>query len=179
MSLILPSRQAESLRNTSDTRPLKPAGQWEGTIESAEVRTGPPINNKTGDMLKGFVGPEARRLTITIGDNKPLDGQQDVGGQKEFLDIVLEDGPYSLRETAYDDIPDEAWQLQRSARIVANLAVARGEITMADEENARVNDDFLDKLEEGDYVGETIRYAIYHRKGRDKVVRAEIEQFLA
>lgn len=174
MSLVIPVRQAESLRNTERT--LKPAGTWKGTMEAFDVRELP--RNKEGELFKGYVGPEGRRLSITIGNNTPLDGQGDVGGQKEFVDICIEDGPYSLDSTPYDAIPDEAWQLKASARVLANLASALGRIQMLDEENAVVADTFIDELEAGAFAGQDIAYKTYHRKGRDGITRSEIEVFL-
>lgn len=175
MSLVIPVRQAESLRNNERT--LKPAGTWKGTFESFEVRELP--RNKEGELFKGYVGPEGRRLSIQIGSNEPLDGQEGVGGQKEFVDICLEDGSYSLDDTPYDKIPDEAWQLKASARVLANLAAALGKIELLDEENAVVADGFIDELESGVYVGKDIAYKTYHRKGRDGITRSEVEMFMA
>lgn len=175
--LVIPTREAESLRNDSSNR-LWPAGAWKGSFESAEVRDLP--TNKDGELFKGYVGPTGERLALVIGDNEPLDGQDAVGGQKQFVDIVLSDGPYSLESTPYDAIPDEAWQLKRSARVLANLAAALGQITtLEDGESAAVAEGFIDALREGAYNNTDIGYVIYHRKGKDGVTRAEVEMFIA
>jgi hypothetical protein len=177
MTLVIPTREAETLRNDSSNR-LWPVGAWKGTIESSDMRD-LPRSSKTGELFKGYVGPEGERLALVIGENVPLDGQGEVGGQKQFVDLVFVDGPYSLETTPYDSIPDEAWQLKRSARYVANLAAALGQITMLDDERAAVNDGFLEALKSGAYNGQEIGYVIYHRTGKDKVTRAEIEMFIA
>lgn len=177
MTLVIPSRDAEKLSSGGQNK-LFPEGAWKGTVENSELRDLP--TGKDGALFKGYVGPTGERLSLTIGNNTPLDGQDEVGGQKQFVDIVLQDGEYSLETTPYDAIPDEAWQLQKSARLVANLAAAFGQVTMVDgTEDLAVNDGFLETLRAGGFTGSEIGYVINHRTGRDKVTRAEIDMFIA
>lgn len=180
MSLAIPAREAESLRNTGTSNKLWPVGTWKGTFEDFSVRDLP--TSREGVLFKGYTGPTGERLAITIGENQPLDGQDDVGGQKRFVDITLRDGPYSLETTPYADIPETSWQLKASARVLVNLAAALDQIDMVgegDESQCVVKDGFVDMLRDGAFKGQDIGYVIYHRKGGDGVTRAEIDMFIA
>jgi len=178
--IIVPLAQAESLVG-GDDRPFPP-GPWQGVIE--EVRTKPlPSNN--GQPFAGYETTDGEILTLILGQNRPLDGQEDVGNRKFFVDIVLRDGNRQMGEVDITEREVPYWQLQRSARIVANLARALGqveEVQMPDGSTAvAVMEGFVDALAAGQFDGTQIGFEIVHRNFKRKDgtagVREEIKTF--
>lgn len=168
-SFSIPVRAVESMSSSGGSAPKTwPAGPWKGTIETVESRTLPAT--KDGRPFAGYVntGDDGKRLSIMIGDNEPLDGQDAVGAQKRFVDLVLEDGEYNFDNVDPMARGHDAWQLQRSQLLATNLALALGQVEEDGEGNVSIADGFLEALEAGAFNGLQVGFEIYHRKGKPK-----------
>lgn len=174
-TISIPTRQAESLRG-SDSEKIFSAGAWRGKILQTDVKDLPSRND--GSPFAGYQSTEGQRLAVRIGENTPVDGQDDVGGMLWFEDIVLQDGEldiYSIDVTAKNH---PSWQLQKSARKLVNLAMALGQTEEVDG-NVVVNEGFVEALAAGEFNGTELGYVVYHPKPRNGKVYPEIETFFA
>lgn len=165
--IIVPTAQAETL--TQPQTPF-PKGAWQGRIEEIHQRTLDYLQGRTQEQLnrQGHTSDEVTVATIQIGSNRGLEGQDDVGERKFFAPnntgIVVRDGNYHLTD---DNVPETAWQLHRSRRIIANLALALGQ-TIQEGDQTRVAENFVDALLDGEFKGQEVGYVVAHRPWESK-----------
>lgn len=172
-SISIPTRQVENLRG-SDSEKIFGAGSWRGKITQVDMKDLPARSD--GTPFAGYQSTEGQRLAIRIGNNQPMEGQDEVGGMLWFEDIVLQDGEldiYSIDVTAKGH---PSWQLQKSARKLVNLAMALGQ-TEEQDGSVVVNDGFVESLAAGEFNGTDIGFVIYHPKPRNGKVYPEVETF--
>ncbi len=160
----VPARGAVSLRNETSFEP-QAAGAWRGTIESVEERPLPSTND--GKPFAGYTSTDGERLAIVIGGQVPQEGQKDVGGRKRFIDIVLRDDIHTYDNTDPMEQGADWWQLQRSMRLVMNLAIALGAASKVGD-SYTLNDTFIEDLKAGNFNGMPVGYTVYHRQGKKK-----------
>lgn len=172
----VPTSNAKSLAGGGASTPFG-AGSWKGILEEVRVKDELP-RTQAGQLFAGFAGPTGRILTLIIGSNEPLEGQDGVGARKRFEDFVVEDGGMHISDVdvAARDVPH--WKLQRSALALANLAHALGAV---EEEDGRwiVSETFLADLEDGAFKGAEIAYTIWHRKDKKDATKVydEVETY--
>lgn len=163
-NLSIPTRNLESLR-PQEVKFVWPEGAYRGTLESVERKDLP--STAAGEPFKGYLsaGNEGERLAIKLGDITPLESQGDVGARKWFVDLVIKDGTFTYGD--YDVLPKDAWQLKRSAEVIANLANALDQGTV-DGNNFVMNDGFVEALANGDFDNTEIVFVVAHSKKKDK-----------
>lgn len=174
-SLILPQSQIESLRGGSGDFEW-PEGAYEGTFEKFEVKDLPATAD--GRPFAGYATTDGTRLSVRLGDLKPLEGQGEVGNRKYFLDLAIGDGEFSLTNVDVAAQGVEHWQLQKSAKLIGNLAMALGATSVDESGNVAVNEDFLDDFIGGQYAGQRIGFVLYNRKAKNGKSYPEIETFV-
>lgn len=181
--LAMPVKAVEDL--TPQSKPV-PEGAWQGTIEETRIRPATFLDGKSQAELEkqGFTSDEVEFFSAQIGQLKGLEGQEDVGNKKFFTpDIVVQDGEYSVFDM---NIPDAAWQLQRSQRALLNFANALGFteiIEIEGEQSYALVENFEETLREGGLVNQEVGFVVYHnkyktRKGEDRIGE-EVKTYLA
>lgn len=158
----IPKRNTESLRGSGD-QPFG-AGQWVGTIEEIFIKDDLPSDNE-GKPFAGYASTEGEEISIQLGSNTPLDGQEDVGNRKFFVQITTADNGLTLATVDTTERKAPHWKLQRSVALTANLAIALGYVE-DDGENVTVREDFIDALKDGAFKDQKIGFVVYHRKGK-------------
>jgi hypothetical protein len=182
---MVPKSRAEA-PNAGGGDSVFPEGSWIGEIEKVEIKALP----FTPGPGQGYLTPEDIEITsIWFGANASADGEGECGQRKFFFDLVTRDGTVMIE--GGPDIPKDAWQLQRSAAFLANLAAALGateEVTYQDELYVTTTEGFLEQLQAGDLNGSRVGYEVKHRewvskrsKNADgtakKGVSAELQEF--
>ena len=169
--IMVPKQQAETPSGGGD-QPF-PAGNWIGTFEDATTKGIPPFLEGESFPTRGYVSEDTEIVTLYIGQNRPLDGQDDVGERKFFVDLVTRSGDVDWTNVDYNAGKGyPAWQVQRSARLAMNLAMALGLTeTVTDEEGNEyetIGEDFLDTLRSGGLNGTEVGYEVRHRNWKTK-----------
>lgn len=165
-SIMVPKTRAETPIGGGDRK--FPEGDWKGKIEEVRIRSFPDwIDPSAG---RGYASATGEIVSIQLGSNVALEaGQEDAGNQKHFVDFVTRDGQVSVE--AGPDIPEASWQMQRSAALLANLAIALGETNEVEFEGevmVETAEGFLDTLREGGYNDRDIGFSTYHRNWTSK-----------
>jgi len=166
--IIIPSSQATApVGEGGDT--LFPKGEWQGTIDEIRVRDLPPWADTPG---RGYASEDGEVLSIQIGSNSPLNGQDDIGAKKHFVDLVIRDGEETPETVDVMERKCESWMLQRGTRMLVNLGMALGETEELEDENGKamtvVAEDFLENLKTGAFDGTDVSYEISHRPWSSK-----------
>jgi len=168
---MVPKSRAEAPVGGGKT--IQAEGDWKGVLQAVRVRPFPDFIGRdiSDDKNRGYASPDGEILSIEIGDNAPLgEGMEDFGARKRFVDFVIRDGDVGI--DAAPDIPAASWQLQRSAALLANFALALGATDEVTDEAGDVfvatAEDFLDQLRDEELNGATVGYTISHRKWTSK-----------
>jgi len=160
--IMIPTSQAEAPVGSGDT-PF-PKGEWQGTIDAVHIQELPPW---AGDENRGYASESGVVLSLEIGSNQPLNGQDDIGNRKHFVPIVVQDGHETPETIDVMERKSDSWMLQRGTRLLANLGMALGETEeLETEEGAAmtvVSEDFLDNLRAGAFDGTSVSFGISHR----------------
>lgn len=183
--IIRPVKQVESLAPKGGGNQPFPTGAAQGTIEETKVRGLPFLAGRTTEELnrQGYTSEDVEVLSLQVGSNEGLEGQE-IGNRKFFTpDIVIRDGEYSITD-AFD--PKVAWQLDRSATALVNMAVALGqaeEVVMEDGESGyALANGFIEALLAGEFNGQRIGFVVSHRKYTKKdgtpAVQEQVETYL-
>lgn len=168
---MVPKTRAEAPVRSGGAKVLQAEGPWKGTIDAVRVRPFPNFIGKDIEDGKerGYSSGDGEILSIEIGSNVPLkEGMEDYGARKRFVDFVIRDGT----ATVSDVIPEDSWQMQRSAALLANLALALGatEELTDDQENVFVvtSEDFLETLKGEGFNSQIVGYTVAHRPWTSK-----------
>lgn len=175
-SIIIPAANIESLRGEASDFEFG-EGAYEGTFETFEIKDLPAARD--GSPFAGYATTDGTRLSVRLGNLVPLEGQENPGNRKLFLDIVLSDGEHNLSnvDVAARDVPH--WQLQKSARTLANLAMALGATHDVGDGNLAIDEAFLDSFVEGAYTGQKIGFVLYNRTAKSNGKKyPEFERFV-
>ena len=116
----------------------------------------PRIAAETGEILSIWLG----------NADAMLPGQDSAGDQKFFQDFVIKDGDIDIGSLDVDNPNGAGWQIQRDARLLANLAIALGatvEVTQGDKVYVELADNFVDLLKDGAFDGQQVVAEISHR----------------
>jgi len=162
--IIIPKEQAESPVGDGGDTPF-PKGQWCGTIDEVRIRELPPWADTPG---RGYKDEDGEVLSIQFGSNEALEGQDDIGARKHFVDFVIRDGLETPATVEMDPKKDcDSWMLQRGTRLLSNLGAALGETEELEDEDGKamlaVAEDFLDNLRAGAFDGTSVAFRIGHR----------------
>jgi hypothetical protein len=171
--LTIPKTTVNDLTASSGDKPF-PEGEWKAVIR--ETRTKDLPSRSDGTPFTGYATTDGGILTLLLADNEPLSGQDAVGGRVFFLDLATDDGSRNILNVTQDE-KTESWQLQKSQRMLFNLAVALGQVTEVADEYA-LNEGFLEALAQGQFNGIELGYSVKHRKVKDRVY-PEISTFFA
>lgn len=164
-AIPLEQAQAPNAGGSNDT-PI-PTGSWKGVIESTNVRPFPDFvaQNIRDGRNTGYENADGQILSIQIGQTTPLEGQESYGNRKVFVDFVLRDGERTLDTVDTTERGVAHWQLQKSARMVGNLALALDQVTRAEVNGAQVvmvNDGFIAALMDESFNGQEVGFNITH-----------------
>lgn len=182
--IMRPTTAVESLR-TEKRDYTWPAGPYAGVIETVDSR---PLQARAdGGPFGGFNTTDGERLNIMIGQNTALDPSNDarIGNQKQFVELVITDGPNSIFDSEEVLREASAWALLNAQSTALNLAVALG-ATTATNGHVSIEDTFIDKLRDGAYNGQPLGYVLYHNtftikngpNAGTQRTKAEIETFM-
>jgi hypothetical protein len=167
--IVVPQAMAEDL---GGERKTQAAGAWQGTIDEVRIREFPDWVDPVASPKGGYANSTGEILSIELGSQEPLEGQEDVGGSKLFVDFVVRDGDLEIEDVdvTVRDVPH--WQLQSSARRMANLAIALGATEELEDEDGKVNtvvaEDFRYSLMNGAIKGTKVGYVLSHRNWTSK-----------
>jgi len=170
--IMIPTSQAEA--PVGDSNNVFPKGSWCGTIDSVRVRELPPWANIDG---RGYSCDDGEVLSIQFGTNRPLDGQDECGEKKHFVDFVIRDGEETSETVDVMDRGVSCWQLQKGTRLLANLGAAMGQTEVLEIEDGTsmtvVAEDFLDNLKSGAFDNEEVSFGVFHKPWTTKVENGE------
>lgn len=160
-TVFMPAEFAETPIGDSSKKTLFPAGPWQGAIDRVTSRAVPTTAD--GRPFAGYTSPDGEVLTIQIGTNVPLDGQDNVGESKFFVDIPVLDNDLSVLSVDVSERDAPHWQLIRGARRLMNLAIALGVAEMVDG-GWTYDESFLESLRNGSFDGNDVGFEVLHRK---------------
>ena len=171
--IMIPTSQAEAPVGDGGSD-VFPKGSWCGTIDQVRIRDLPPWADIAG---RGYGCDDGEVLSIQFGTNRPLDGQDACGEKKHFVDFVIRDGEETLETIDVTDRGSDCWQLQKSARMFANLGAAMGQTEILENEEGEsmtcLADDFLDNLKSGAFDNEEIAFNVFHKSYVKKAQNGE------
>jgi len=168
--IIIPTDQAETPVGDGEKLPF-PTGSWQGEICGIHMGDLPPWAC-AGDA--GFASDDGEVLSIELGNNRPLDGQDELGfDRKHFVPFIIRDGDETPETVDVSDRSCKSWKLQQSVRLMTNLAKALGQTEILEDEDGTsltaVAEDFLTNLKEGLFNGGTeIAFLIAHKPFKDR-----------
>ncbi len=167
--IMVPKSRAEA--PTGGGNRLFPAGEYAGTIEEVRTRPFPDYVDPVSRPKGGYASSDGEILSIQLGENRALNNESaDPGNQKMFVDFVIRDGDVAI--DSGPNIDDRSWQMQRSATLLTNLALALGatsEVTGEDGDTYVVTvDNFLSELRDGNLNGTNVGFTTYHRPWEKK-----------
>lgn len=181
--IMVPAKDAEA-GLASSGQSVFPEGNYSGRIDVVRSRTIPVGND--GEPFAGFSTDDGEVLGIQIGSCKALEGQEEVGERKIFVDIVTRDGENDLTNVNLKDRGVAHWKLQQSARLSINLAIALGVAELQDANGDgtfwTAPTSFIDSLRAGEYDGMNIGFRVTHRRGKGAnkgKLYAQVESFFA
>jgi len=178
--IMVPTDQAEAPVGDGVDTPF-PKGQWQGEICGIHMGDLPPWVGTEGAGYVAENPEDGVVLSIELGNNKSLDGQDSFGyDRKHFVPFVIKDGDETLETIDVSDRKSKSWQLQRSARLITNLAMALGETEELETEEGVmmtvVAEDFLDNLKSGVFNGGTeIAFTTTHKNYKSREGEAKVE----
>lgn len=178
MTLRVPKRNAER----PNARRLFPEGTWLIELEEVTAKDPPDFMYEVRGRRAQIGGTPAEQIGIRFGSAEALaDGQEDVGNQKLFLDMVVMDGGTSIDAVDLQANDGLGWGILRDAAVFTNLALALGQ---AFEEGGYVSpsDDFLEQLRDGAFNGHKVIVEVKHnawksKDGSKSGVNVDIEAF--
>lgn len=125
-------------------------------------------------------------LSLWLGNAEPKgEGQDNPGKQIFFQDFVIRDGDIDIMDLDPDAPGEAGWQIQRDARLLANLAIALGattEVSEGDQTYVELAGNFVEMLQDGDFDGQKVVAEVQHSPWKNAVsgksgVNVEITRF--
>ena len=187
MALKVLKQQAETPVQAGGNRPF-PKGVWRFellTPTGERTRPTPDFMHNADttpeDKSPRVAGDTGEILSVWLGNaESQAEGQDNPGKQIFFQDFVIRDGITEIMELDVDAPGGAGWQIQRDARLLANLALALG-ATVEAGEYYEIAPNFVELLRSGDFDGQQVQFEVSHRawtsKAGKKGVEASIVQF--
>lgn len=187
MALKVLKQQAETPVQAPGNRPF-PKGIWKFEIiapTGERTRATPEFMHNGDTAAEGKVGRVAgdtgEILSVWFGNAEAAaEGQDNPGKQIFFQDFVIRDGLTEIMDLDPDHPGDAGWQIQRDARLLANLAIALGAVTF-DGTYYEIAPNFVELLKAGEFDSQHIVASISHRAWTSKSgksgTEASITQF--
>jgi hypothetical protein len=152
---------------------LFPKGKWLFTLISPAPEFMHNAATTAADKTPRASGDDGEILSIWLGNAQPVgDGQQDSpGDMKFFQDFVIRDGDVEIGSLDLDNAGSAGWQIQRDARLLANLAIALGattEVTQGKLTYVEVVENFVELLKEGSFDGQQVIGTVEHEAWSNK-----------
>ena len=121
---------------------------------------------------------DAELVSVQFGEGEPVeDGQEDPGNLKLFLKLTAREGDVDLDEFDWDDHKDEVgYNMLRNVNLFVNFAHALG-CSYEEDYLVYVEDDFLQRLRNGDFNGERVLVEVSHTQGKDGKTYENINAF--
>ena len=170
--IMIPTSQAEA--PVGDGSGDFPKGSWCGIIDTVRIKDLPPWADVEG---RGYGCDDGEVLSIQFGRNRPLDGQDDCGEKKHFVDFVIRDGDETCETVDVTDRGCASWQLQKGTRMLANLGAAMGQTEVLENEDGEsmtcLAEDFLDNLRSGAFDNEEVAFNVFHKSWTKKAENGE------
>lgn len=160
--IMIPVEQAENPAGTGGTFTF-PAGPWTGKIDTVRSRGIP--TDSSGRAFSGYSSTDGEVFGLQLGNNEPGDGQDEVGATKMFVDIAISDGDLDLSNVDITTRDAPFWQLQRSAKLFVNLAIALDAADMIEANGSSVwsvGETFVEDLRSGKYDGVNVGFEVGH-----------------
>lgn len=162
-------QQAEAPVGDGKNKPF-PKGVWKHkllTPTGERTRATPDFMHNADTTPEGklprVAGDTGEILTVWLGEAEALaDGQDNPGKQIFFQDFVIRDGITEIMDLDVDAPGDTGWQIQRDARLLANLAMALGAV-VEDGDYVSVAGNFVEMLKAGDFDGQYVVSEVNHR----------------
>jgi len=160
--VIIPTAHAETPVEDSGGDTPFPKGQWQSTILKVDVQDFPEW---AGEEDSGYANAKGKILNIHFAPNSPLEGQDDVGGRRHFVPIVIKDGDEtSVTVDVASKGPNK--KLRQSTSLLTNLGIALGETEQLEDENGKamtaLAEDFEENLKAGAFDGVAVGFKITH-----------------
>lgn len=137
--------------------------------ETAAANSKLPEDKQKSPRIAGDTG---EILSIWLGNAEAqAEGQDDPGRQIFFQDFVIRDGLLEIMELDVDAPGNAGWQIQRDARLLANLAIALGatvDVTEGDQTYVSVADNFVQMLQDGEFDGQHVVAEVQHQPWKNK-----------
>jgi len=172
--IMIPTSQAEAPVGDGGGEAF-PSGSWCGTIDEIRIRDLPPWADVSG---RGYGCDDGEVLSIQFGRNRPLDGQDECGEKKHFVDFVIRDGDETPETVDVTDRGSDCWQLQKGTRLLTNLGMALGQTEEMETEDGAamtvVAEDFLENLRSGAFDSQECAFAVFHKPWTKKAENGEI-----
>ena len=136
---------------------LFPAGTYIGVLEE-------PASGWMADF------PDWKTPTVLfklqLGDNTAVDGAEDPGAMKNFVDVVVALDDYGFNEYFDGSAPDNVMgRLGYSLKLITRLAMAVGYIDAGDSYDP---EEFLGELQKGTFEGSKVQYRTYHKERKTR-----------
>jgi len=179
-ALKVPKKQAEKPQQDR----LFPAGVWMMELEEVRMKGAPDFMLRVPESGKApQVGNGDNEVTgVQFGGAVALeDGQDEAGKMKFFQDFVTRDGGVGIMDGVQDiSLAGCGWRVQGDGKWFTNLALAIGAVIDYGSDVAPT-DDFLDKLQAGEFKGYKVVLEVRHREWVSKAgksgVSAELVAF--
>jgi len=163
----------EILTPTGDR--TRPTPEFMHNADTTPEDKSPRVAGETGEIL-----------SLWLGNAEPLaEGQDNPGKQIFFQDFVIRDGLTEIMELDVDAPGSAGWQIQRDARLLANLAIVLGattEISEGDQTYVALAENFVEMLKDGEFDGQYVVAEVKHSAWQNKKsgksgVNVEIARF--
>lgn len=190
MALKVLKQQAETPVQAQGSR-LFPKGVWKFEIlkpTGERTRATPDFMHNADttpeDKSPRVAGETGEILSVWLGNAEAVgEGQDNPGKQIFFQDFVIRDGLVEIMELDTEAPGEAGWQIQRDARLLANLAIALGATTESGD-YIEIAGNFVQMLQDGDFDGQAVIAEVRHtpwnnKKSGKSGVNVEITQFSA
>ena len=188
MALKVLKQQAEAPVGAGGDR-VFPKGLWKFTLlKPTKERTRPTpdfmhnADTTPKDKSPRVAGNDGEILSIWLGNAEPMRPEQGQPGQQIFFqDFIIRDGDTKIDDLDVDNPGTAGWQIQRDARLIANLAIALGattEVSEGDKTYVELADNFVELLQNGTFDGQAVVAEVAHRAWESKAGKKGVEALI-
>lgn len=155
---------------TPTNQRIRPTPEFMHNAEAtAAANAALPENKQRSPRVAGDTGDI---LSIWLGNAEALrEGQDSPGKQIFFQDLLIRDGDIRIEDLDPESPGAAGWQIQRDARLAANLAIALGattEVTQGGETYVEIAENFFEMLAAGEFDGQKVVAEVKHTPWKNK-----------